>query len=104
MAEVNHCCIKCDAEGAFRKHGVCCRRRELGPAGGGGGGQRRDRRRQTARADVSASRASCPTCIFKEQLCFLPPPPLLLLLLHANYRERDGDSQEAHTLLAYERQ
>lgn len=41
------------------------------------------RRRQTARADVSVSLAPCPTCIFKEQLCFL-----LLLLLHANYRKR----------------
>lgn len=50
---------------------------------GGVGGQRRDRSRQTAKADVSVSLAPCPTCIFKEQLCFL-----LLLLLHANYRRR----------------
>lgn len=47
-------------------------------------------------ADVSVS--PCPTCIFKEQLCFLP-----LLLLHANYR-KDGVSQEVHTLLACEGQ
>lgn len=42
--------------------------------------QRRDRSRQTAKADVSVSLAPCPTCIFKEQLCFL-----LLPLLHAKY-------------------
>lgn len=48
-----------------------------------GGETEGGRRRQTAKADVSVSPAPCPTCIFKEQLCFL-----LLLLLHANYRKR----------------
>lgn len=38
---------------------------------------------QTDRTDVSFSQAPCPTCIFKELLCFL-----LLLLLHVNCRKR----------------
>lgn len=57
----------------------------------GGGVEWGDRRRQTAKADVSVSPAPCPTCIFKEQLCFL-----LLLLLHANYRKSRWLTGSAH--------
>lgn len=83
MSVVNEACAVCSIQLVIISVNCVLAGGILMQGGEGGRETEGDRRRQTARADVSVSPAPCPTCIFKEQLCFL-----LLLLLHANYRKR----------------